>query len=93
MLRRVAERWIHASCLSMRKRGFSLAMHRWINTELRELVEADRVAKRCVVCRELGAELPGDVSTGDGLMCRAHALQWLQSESQSSAETPAEDLG
>jgi asparagine synthase (glutamine-hydrolysing) len=39
VLRRVAERWIHPSCLSMRKRGFSLAVHRWIDTDLRELVE------------------------------------------------------
>jgi asparagine synthase (glutamine-hydrolysing) len=39
VLRRVAEKWIHPSCLSMRKRGFSLAVHRWIDTDLRELVE------------------------------------------------------
>jgi len=39
VLRRVAEKWIHPSCLRMRKRGFSLAVHRWIDTDLRELVE------------------------------------------------------
>ncbi len=39
VLRRVARQWIHPSCLSMRKRGFSLAIHRWIDTDLRELVE------------------------------------------------------
>ena len=38
ILRRVAADWIHPSCLSMRKKGFSLATHRWIDTALHDLV-------------------------------------------------------
>ncbi len=54
---------------------------------LRELLEKQRVGTLCVVCRELGNDVPGDLSTGDGMMCRKHAIEWLQSERQAADES------
>jgi len=54
---------------------------------LRELRDARRVRTLCVVCAATGTETIGDVTTGEGMMCREHALEWLQSERQAADES------
>lgn len=40
IFRKVAQKYIHPSCLSMRKRGFSIPLDTWIKGPLKNLVEA-----------------------------------------------------
>ncbi len=54
---------------------------------LRDLRDARRVRTLCVVCAATGTETIGDVTTGEGMMCREHALEWLQSERQAADES------
>ena len=53
---------------------------------VRTLIAKKQAKPQCVVCREQGVDRVGDVSTGEGLMCREHALEWLQSEQAVSEE-------
>ncbi|MCP4594058.1 MAG: hypothetical protein GY842_25270 [bacterium] len=54
---------------------------------LQELRDARRIRTLCVVCAATGTETVGDVTTGDGMMCREHALEWLQSERQAADQS------
>lgn len=58
-----------------------------------ELRDARRVRTLCVVCAATGTETVGDITTGDGMMCRKHAIEWLQSEKQESEELSCRDVG
>ncbi len=60
---------------------------------LQELRDARRIRTLCVVCAATGTETVGDVTTGDGMMCREHAIEWLQSEKQESEEMSCRDVG
>ncbi len=46
-----------------------------------------RAAKYCVVCAATGTETAAHVTTGQGMMCHAHAIEWLQSEKEASEES------
>ena len=48
--RKIAEKYIHQSCLSMKKKGFSLPLKQWMKTSLKSLVieKLDRLKNRHV---------------------------------------------
>ncbi len=95
ILRRVAERWIHPSCLSMRKRGFSLAMHRWIHTDLKPLVREslDRLKARDLFDAEAIERARRDVEAGRAPYSSVWQLAavelWLQEMFERSGIAPA----
>lgn len=49
--------------------------------EVAQVVERREAAKRCIHC-----DAEGVVTTGDGMMCAEHAMQWLQSEKEEASE-------
>ncbi|MCP4245158.1 MAG: hypothetical protein GY772_31855 [bacterium] len=51
--------------------------------ELRGLLDAEHARTRCCVD---GCAAASVATTGEGMMCREHALAWLQSESESADE-------
>ncbi len=54
--------------------------------QLVRLLAEERALTLCVTCAVACEETPGEVTTGDGMMCSEHAIEWLQSERQAADE-------
>ncbi len=50
-----------------------------------EAVEGPRAQTFCLVCAATGTETIGAVTTGDGMMCHAHAIAWRSEKEASEA--------